>query len=102
MNNLKTETNDTLKLLRLISTHLSSRIECRKVEYRVTIADNITMCPLVEVYPDRRTRGKLKKTELLQHIQTYHTDISKLQLVEGTYIYQLSVTGKSRRWTRSR
>lgn len=102
MTNPKTSAGDTMKLLRLISSHLSSRVDCKKVEYYVTIADHVTMSPLIEVYPDRRTRGKLKKEDLLHHIQNHHADLTQLQLVKGTYIYQLSVTKKSRRWTRSR
>lgn len=102
MTNPKTSTEDTMKLLRLISSHLSSRVDCKKVEYCVTITDHVTMSPLIEVYPDRRTRGKFKKENLIYHIQNYHVDVSQLQLVKGTYIYQLSVTKKSRRWARSR
>lgn len=97
----------TLDLLRLVSSHLSSRSEFVRKEYTVYITDGvgsylITVDPYVEVFPNIHDRKKSDKRSVISHIFRYHMDKDNLNLTCGVYQYQKSVTGKRRRWIRVR
>lgn len=88
---------DTEKLLRQISKHLSSREECRRVQYRVVIEKvSVTMYPNYCVFPDARHRRDSDKINLLDHILSMHLD-SNIALTEGTYEYRLTFPQLRRR-----
>ena len=112
---------NTLMLLRSISDHLSSRKDCRGVEYEVDVSVNkddqgvdfieFSMNPITYVYPDPKRRKSEDKVSVLYHVLTQHFQILlqeidldgniKVQpsrIIPGKYIYRLSVNGKQRRW----
>ena len=105
----------TDKLLKLISNHLSSRSECRGLEYIVTIGDDrILFEPFtVFVFPNRYRRCERDKSPVTHHVIFNHMpelnlrktelgdyilDTSKL--VKGRYKYQKSFNSNRRRWVR--
>ena len=99
----------TRDLLHSVSSHLSSRVDCRGVTYQLTIQDNglITFSPDVLVYPDRYRRKRGDKLPVLQHIILEHFDglyvkthstslrVNADALVTGTYEYQSSIDPRS-------
>ena len=79
----------TTQFLHEISTHLSGRADCSKIEYRISIAttdhhqnvqlsidmneDNtIMMDPVVYVFPDRQRRRQEDRQTILYHILMEH------------------------------
>lgn len=105
--NSRTETADTLCILQLIASHLSSRKECRGVEYIVEIHKHsqlslyaLKLTPDIYIYPDRKTRKAGTAESVIQHIFMYHLNIKQVHLVAGTYKYMLSASGKCRKWTK--
>lgn len=117
----------TEKFLKLITEHLSSRKECRKVAYTCVIYAStqnilksdvydmyvsksgycIMFHPNVKVYPNIHLRRDANRSTILEHIVRYHLpellDCDKTctdLLVPGVYQYQISVSGKRRKWVR--
>ena len=105
----------TKELLQHISNHLSSRNECKGLEYVVTIGDDrILFEPFtIFVFPNRYTRCERDKSPVTYHVIQNHMpeleickdssgqyvlDTSKL--VKGRYKYQISFNNKRRRWIR--
>ncbi len=100
---MRKDTETTKEFLHLISNHLSSRKECKRMTYKVTIFENKnpTMDPVIEVFPSIHRRKIQDKTAVINHIlQDHNIDVS--DLVPGVYIYQISVNAKRRRWTNFR
>ena len=108
-------TRCTEMLLRVLSSHLSSRVECRKVSYQLTIYSDgkVQFTPEIKVFPDRYHRKAVYKLNVLEHVLTYHClrayagkDEQGAPLVDttvvipGVYQYQSSVDGKRRKWIR--
>ena len=108
----------TESLLLCISSHLSSRKDCRKVTYRVTISkDGIKFSPDVRVFPNIHRRKDVDKSPVLEHILMHHflMDVCPLSgivrnndeclikansLIPGCYEYRSSIDGKRRKWFR--
>ena len=94
--------DDTAEFLRKISTRLSSRQDCKGLEYEVTISkEHISMDPLIYVYPDTHHRAEIDKMSVLTYI--IHTLSQEEQkLSSGTYRYEYidSYKRKRRKWTR--
>ena len=104
---------NTEEFLHLFSSHLSSRPECRRVEYTVMICkDNTIWClPNISVFPNRYTRKEQSRESILKHIMTHHFNeiydgtnsygcvrFKPGSLVPGGYKYQLSFDDKRRKW----
>lgn len=123
----------TEKFLRCISSHLSSRSECRGVSYQCVISETqerrrqldirdilgdnslptVTFKPNIKVYPDAHRKKDNDKCPVVEHVLKKHFPeifdtvdafgdirIHKDYLVPGVYEYELSVSGKRRRWNR--
>ena len=90
--------HNTKLLLLSISNKLSSRADCRKVEYRIRISRNsIYMTPERYCFPNwhkRKEADKLNVVSFCMHKLGY----SIADLVPGCYIYKLSVSNRRRRW----
>ena len=99
----------TKQLLTCFSSHLSGREECRRLEYRVTIAeDDIVAWPVVQVFPDRFRRKQADRSSILHHVIAEHfswitcpkfSSFSST-LVTGVYVYKLSDSKKRRTWVK--
>lgn len=109
----------TMKVLLSISQHLSTRVQCKDVNYEVVIRPgSITFYPDVKVFPNVHRRKQVDKETILEHILKYHyndelimsnglaTDatgeylINCDQLIPGRYVYRSSIDGKRRKWFR--
>lgn len=108
--------DNTMKLLRQLSNHLSSRESCKRASYVLCIDDryksgydfNLD----VYVFPDKHHRKSSYKSKVLRHILKYHMpevckesdegdyvlDTSKV--MPGTYVYTCPLNMKRRRWVR--
>ena len=99
---MRKDSENTYKLLYLISKHLSGRQDCKRVQYVVTISQSkeVNMDPIIYVFPNVYNRKDTDKKSLIHHIHDYH-DVEFDKLVEGKYMYQLSEIGGKvrRRWT---
>ena len=98
----------TKQLLLSISKRLSSRKDCRRVEYEVVIDEGgVTLNPDVMVYRNRYHRSECDKvpvSELAMSNLIYDSLAPLLlqYLVPGRYVYRLSVDGNRRKWLRIR
>lgn len=120
----------TMQILHSISNRLSSRHDCRKIEYTITIYSThvqpdvegctdsyiqILFQPDRDVYPDRFHRTIGDKIDIVTYtLHTYFPEIikghdtfgrpymSSDSLIPGTYRYVLSFDKKQRRWIRDR
>ena len=94
--------DDTLEFLNKISRRLSSREDCKRVEYEVTISkSSISMNPLIFVFPDTHHRADIDKMSILTFvIQSYNKEQQRLS--SGTYKYECadSLSKKRRRWVK--
>lgn len=104
----------TATLLKEIATHLSSREDCKKVNYSVQISNNlITFEPVRKVCPNRYRRCDRDKVDIITHVIKEHfpelvmsvkdnlvIEVDTTKLVEGHYTYQSSIDHKRRRWIR--
>lgn len=125
MQNLKNDSAMTVKFLRCITNHLSGRYDCRRIEYQVVIVpvdlpdfhyQYVLMYPEISVFPSVHLREESNRVSLLDHIifnhfhdtlyagrdKYGHILVKQNSLVSGTYIYQLSMYGKSRKWRKQR
>lgn len=87
-------------LLRSISSRLSGREDCRKVNYQVIIDHNgVRMNPLVYVFPNRYKRKESDQMDIVSFIHEYKMRGALLSnFVFGTYEYELTLDGKRRKW----
>ena len=106
--------NNTKDLLLAVSSRLSSREECRKRSYTLKISGTgrIQFDPYIEVYPNRYHRNQSDKISVIEYILKQDTfshlhptfdsgvAVEATTVVPGTYIYELSVSGAKRRWTK--
>lgn len=94
--------DDTAEFLNKVSRRLSGREDCKGVEFEVTIQENnITMKPLMYVFPDTHHRSDIDKLTIINFI--LHLSSNKHhKLTFGTYKYKYadSITKKKRRWIR--
>lgn len=94
----------TKEFLLGLSKRLSSRKDCRQVEYEVTIDENgVVFKPGVEVFKNRYQRSECDKVPvqdmvLSNLVNNYMSDWIKSYLVPGTYVYKLSFDKKRRQW----
>lgn len=111
---------NTVKFLSLIASHLSGRKEFRGLEYKILVMphlhqDNHFVCvsePDAKCFKDKHSRKTCDIDTVCDHVCKYHMqkDIMSVDarsdqiiytnLVPGMYMYQKSITGKSRRWIR--
>ena len=100
---MRRDTGLTYDLLHGISNKLSGRHDCRHVEYHVTIFDgNITMNPIIYVYPDPHHRRHYDKCNVIDHVLfNMHSKFTfrDTDLVDGVYIYKWNPIRKRRMWT---
>ena len=107
----------TEKFLYSISDHLSSRSDCSKLNYSVTIGHNmIYFEPPIQVCPSTHVRKRQARESIVEHVILRHfhatlyngsdefgnMQIHKDALVPGVYIYESSIDNKRRRWHRVR
>lgn len=97
--------NETYCLLKLISSHLSSRNAFNKLEYSVEISDNkdVSVHPVVLVFPNVHDRKPTDKEFIMYHILKHHiknVEDWKRNLIPGRYIYRLDVKRQRRTWMR--
>lgn len=107
----------TKKFLYCISKHLSSRADCSRLNYSVTIGHNcIYFEPPVQVCPSIHVRKRQARESIVEHVVVRHfhkqvyggTDNYgnvKIQcdvLLPGVYLYESSVDNKRRRWQKVR
>ena len=107
----------TKKFLQLVAQRLSSRSDCKKVEFIIDIGVTKSNCiiftPDVYVYTDKYHRSDKDYSRITDFIlHKYFDEIVKgrdefgnlivwtLQFSEGIYKYQLSSNGKKRRWVK--
>lgn len=107
----------TQDFLSCIASHLSSREDCKGVEYVVNIKEGnvVTFEPNgIKLFPNRYRRSERDRVSVIFHVAQYHfpelvidvtnteihVDTSKLVL--GRYLYQYSMDHKRRRWIRYR
>lgn len=119
--------NNTETFLKSISARLSSRRDCKGVEYCVTIQNGelyqyIEFYPDIFVFPNTHTRHRRNRYSILQHIllKSSYTDgedpiktnvvthclsentarvyCYNSNFVPGKYKYIKSVSGKQRKW----
>lgn len=92
-------TDDFLKLL---AYRLSGRLDLKNVNYKIHIseADQITMDPLVFVFPNRYCRKGTDKVDIVSFILSTFVRKEDRVFVPGDYIYQPCGASKRRRWTK--
>lgn len=116
---------NTLKLMKLIASHLSYRVECRDVTYYLYIEAGgvygskeslvvpegnqiITFIPNITVCKDKYNRKEVNKDNVIAHILKYHFELDcyctdnyatcESIFLPGEYIYRKFDTNKHRRW----
>lgn len=106
MKQITSDSDYTECFLQKISSRLSSRDECRQVEYLVTVSDDgcVDLQPKdYIVYPNRYCKQKGAHTGIVSHtinLPDMQSLSCKYHLVPGKYIYKLSINKKRRKWCR--
>ena len=92
-------TDDFLKLL---AYRLSGRDDLKSTTYKVHIAENdqITMDPLIFVYPNRYRRKEADRMDIVSFILSTFVRKQDRIFVPGDYIYQPCGNSKRRRWVK--
>lgn len=107
----------TKKFLQLVAQRLSSRSDCKKVEFIIDIGVTKSNCiiftPDVYVYTDKYHRSdkdysRITDFILYKYFETFikgrdefgNLIIDTVWFSHGIYKYQLSTNGKKRRWIR--
>lgn len=103
----------TQKFLYSISDHLSSRSDCSKLNYSVTIGHNVIYFePPIQVCPSTHVRKRQARESIVEHVifRHFHStlydgsdkfgnmQIRRDALVPGVYVYESSIDNKRRRW----
>lgn len=90
----------TEQLLKLIASRLSSREDCKGVNYQIVIDHNgVRMNPLIYVYPNRYKRKESDRLDIVSFVHQYKMcNIILSQFVFGTYEYSPSYDGSRRKW----
>ena len=110
--NLSENSRNTCNLLRCISSRLSSRTDCRGIEYEVTIFDDMSLnvVPNVLIFPNTHRRRPCDTISITQYailsclspvsIYSYPDKVvlSKHCLVPGKYVFKLSADKLNRKW----
>lgn len=114
---MDSRTQLTKNLLWCIAQHLSSRVECRGIAYKVNICtedvpDSIKFYPDIQVYLDTHHRKQCHKLPVAEHVVRQHFcqdlldtasksfQIYSDKVIPGIYEYQPSIDSKRRRWVR--
>ena len=107
MKEIQNNTMFTEAFLRCVSTHLSSREECKQLELVAIIDDSLHVKLLPQdylIFPSRYKKKAINKIAVTEHVANEHFDnqvySDRFSLVPGEYIYKLSVNKKQRRWQR--
>lgn len=99
------KTANTDLLLKEIAKHLSTRRECKGVEYRLEIsANSIRFEPDIQVFPNRYIKCKGSEHSVIYHIlMTVFNQLDENTeiFVEGVYRYVKPYNSKKRNWLRS-
>lgn len=108
----------TRDVLKSISYHLSSREDCKDVEYVVSIEpddsgkDAIIVTPYITVFPDIHNRKESDRRGVAYHViynhfsEIFSDSISKIvhvkrdTLVTGRYVYRKYKLTNRRRWVK--
>lgn len=109
----------TKNVLKCISTHLSSREDCKNIEYTIIIRhdiksnyDEIIVSPYITVFPSIHDRKESDRRSVAYHVIYYHfselfenaeqstVHICKDSLIHGEYKYKKYVLTNRRRWVR--
>lgn len=110
--NLSENSRNTCKLLKCISSRLSSRADCKGLEYEVTIFDDtsLSVVPNVMIFPDTHRRRSCDMISITQYailsclspVSIYRCSdkvvLSKHCLVPGKYVFKLSADKLKRKW----
>lgn len=98
----------TRQFLNLISSHLSSRSECRNVEYELVISreGEYTFSISVLICRDMKHRSRSYQDNTIVHIIKYHMpEIGKefnmldtTKIVPGRYVYMYNMKHNLRNW----
>lgn len=103
----------TQKFLYSISDHLSSRSDCSKLNYSVTIGHSVIYFePPIQVCPSTHVRKRQARESIVEHVifRHFHStlydgsdkfgnmQIRRDALVPGVYVYESSIDNKRRRW----
>lgn len=95
---------NTANLLYALSTRLSGRRGCRKVEYKVIISeDSIQFYPNVQLLPVRNRRTKDHAYPIFRNrILELYCDgrLNPKDFVLGEYIYLMNLSHTRRKWMR--
>ena len=91
--------DDTAEFLNSISRRLSGRDDCKGIEFEVTIGKELSMKPLIYVFPDTHHRADIDRMSILNFI-IHSSNRREQRLTAGTYKYQYAnpVTRRKRRW----
>lgn len=101
---MREDSRITKSILSHIAKHLSTRTQCRNIEYTVHMENCesgpiIWMIPRINVFPNTHKRREIDEESVITHVLKYHVQIRPdSEVVPGTYVYKLSSTGKRRRW----
>lgn len=107
----------TSSILKCISYHLSSRQDCKGIEYVVIIRadeinnqDEIIISPYITVFPGIHDRKDCDRRSVAYHVILYHfpelfedanqvsVHIKKNSLIYGTYIFKQYESTNRRKW----
>lgn len=103
---------NTYNLLKCISNRLSSRDDCRGVEYEVTISDDRTLniVPNVQIFANTHKRKPCDKISIIQYailnsvssvsiyMQPDKIILSRSCLIPGRYVFKQSADKLKRKW----
>lgn len=99
------KTANTDLLLKEIAKHLSTRRECKGIEYRLEIsASSIHFEPDIQVFPNRYIKCKGSEHSVIHHILMTvfnQIDTNTDKFVKGVYKYAKPYNSKKRNWLRS-
>ena len=114
-----TVSRNTVEFLNEIAKHASNRSEMKDVEYKVLIMPThedstifiAVVDPYVRCFRDVHSRKHSDQDIIDYHVLKYHLrhlidhidnngDVFLKDVVPGMYQYQMSISGKRRRWTR--
>lgn len=98
---LSLEYKYTYVFLRQLSLHMSSRKNCKNIEYYVKIdKGKIHVDPSIFCYNDRYHRSDRDRLRAYEHVLKYHfpENFNSNSLLDGNYKYVFTASKKSRHW----
>ena len=107
----------TKQVLQMISRHLSSREDCRGIEYKISIrhdnkseSDIIEISPYITVFPTTFQRKDADRRSVAYHVMFHHfpellqqssdtiVHVIPGMLVQGVYVYEKYPLTSRRKW----